>query len=838
MLCAAPQEYSAELLRSVEDALAEKGGTPQQRLELVAQLDQRLATKPNKELWAKTRFIESVALFRSGKLDDATRKVRAFCEHKDTAAFPTLRFRGETLHAVIRFVRGEQDESVAIFKRILNGPDNRVPPDIRQRTQINYAGVLLETGRADAAIAVYEDLMLEATVAKDDVTTMHAGSNLIISLMNRDDELTAKRIYDKLQAVMKRNWRTPLADSILLSGIELTAGQGEPEAAIAELDAFLMMKPQPINELLLRVHGIKASLLLKSGKPRDAIRSAREGEKLAGGSSMMVGGLRLAAARAYVRLKDYQQALAEIETIDPKTLRKHARAVQLERVRLEAMLGLGGHEEAIEVFNRMLAAQERAEEIHSERNARYHQAHIDRVAAEHRADSEARHGQLVNTIVGISVIAGILALFLWNRWYIAQLRVRSEKQQRDQLESLVQEKTAKLERTLAERTEIEAALYQKKRLEAIGTLAGNVAHDFNNLLQVIGGAIQLALRSEVPEERKTASLAVAENSISHSARVIRNLMAYARQQELTPRVLKIRDYLDSNQSLVRSSVTRPNRFELENLCTGVLVSIDESQLTTSLLNLLNNADEATDYGVIRLIARQESIGGNYGVSLKWPDIRPGEYVLLLVEDTGCGMSAEQLERAMEPFFSTKTEKGGTGLGLSSVYGFARQSGGDFRIISELGVGTTAALLLPVADGELSAAEQKQLDGATCSIANSLALVVDDNQRVAETVRALLEELDLEVVSCESAREARQILQSADLRFDYVLTDVTMPGDMDGVELAEWIAQNYPDIMVALMTGYSDKAATTQLPALQKPFEIDELKNMLISIRRVARSKTQ
>ena len=830
MLFAAPQEYSAELLRSVEDALVEKGGTPEERLELVAELDQLMATSPNKELWAKTRFIEAVALFRTGKLDDATRQVQAFCTHKDTADFPTLRFRCEALHAVIRFMRGEQDESVAIFKRILTNPDKRVPLKIRQRTQINYAGVLLETGRADAAITVYEDLMLGAMAVKDDETTLHAGSNLIVSLINRNDDLTATRVYDNLQTVVQRNLRTPLADSVVVSGIELKGIRGELETAITEVDEFLAIKPAPINELLLRAHRIKATLLLQSGKPQDAIRCVRVGEKLAGESPVMASELKLEAARAYVQLKEHQQALDEIEELDPKTFRKRSRAVQLERVRLEATLSLNGREAEVQAFKRMVAAQEKTEEFNSERNARYYQANINRVAAEHQAANEARDRQLVNTIVIISVFAGILALFLWNRWYIAQVRVRSEKQQRDQLEKLVHEKNAELERTLIERTEIETALHRKKRLEAIGTLAGNVAHDFNNLLQVIGGSIQMALLPETSEEKRTASLEVADNSISHCARVIQNLIAYARQQELTPRFLKIESYLESNQSLLKSSVTRPNRFEFENLCNGALLSIDESQLTTALLNLLNNADEATDYGVVRLMVRHEHVGGNSETSLNWPDTEPGQYVLILVEDTGRGMSADQLERAVEPFFSTKTANGGTGLGLSSVYGFARQSGGDFQIISEPGVGTTAALLLPVANGELSAAGQNQLDQVAVSFANNHALVVDDNDKVAETVRAMLEELDFDVVTCGSAQEARQTLQTTSLRFDYVLTDVTMPGDMDGIELAEWITQNFPDISVAVMTGYTDKAASTKLPALQKPFGISELEDKLVSIR--------
>lgn len=830
-------EALAQIETRVAQAMLERGGTPEDRLKLVEEGDRYLARNPDRRLWVKLRFIESIAHFRLRKFDIALKKADALCESEAAALFPSLLFRAETFRAVLLFHLGKVARSLTNLDRILEKPHESIPPEIVQRTQINCASLLIESGSTDAAITIYEDLLLTAMKAQDDETAMHAAANLIIALQTREDHLTARDVYERVEHIAERNRHAPLSDSIVLSGIELRAelrpqlgaDESNREKALVDVLRFIARDPPPLTETMTRAYRILADIYLSQAQPRQALECVEKGKALAGSQvAKLFDTLKLPAARAHIALGDFKTALAEIEGLDNSAFTRPSRAVKIERIRLEAMLHLGGKTEEINALKRLLAADKVYARYNSERNRKHHRAQIAKASSEARQASAAR-ADAVRDILLVAAVLGLLIAIAWCKGWPRKPRgARIDLDPRQAAPTPGVESPDALEHKLEEGADVEADLHLRRRMEAIGSLAGNVAHDFNNLLQVIRGAIQLSLQADTTEAQRVASLERAQETIDHSTAVVRKLLAYARQQELAPRALPLREYLETHETLLRSCMTRPKRLEIDSSCVTARIRVDEAQLTTALLNLLTNADEATEEGVVHLHATRETILEHSDEASSWPGVTPGDYVQIAVTDPGHGMTPEEKERALEPFFSTKGEQRGTGLGLSSVYGFVMQSGGELRITSARGRGTRVSFLLPITEATAETAAAPVSEPAHASN-EKRALVVDDNQTVAATVSALLEALGFEVVPAASARQARRLLQEDAIGFELVLTDVTMPGDMDGIELAGWIDEHFAKSKVVIMTGYTDRVVQAPLPSLHKPFTLNDLRRLLAKI---------
>jgi PAS domain S-box-containing protein len=372
---------------------------------------------------------------------------------------------------------------------------------------------------------------------------------------------------------------------------------------------------------------------------------------------------------------------------------------------------------------------------------------------------------------------------------------------REHLEELVRERTHALEESEAERRQAEAALRQAQKMEAVGNLTGGVAHDFNNLLQVISGNLQLLQRDVYGSAQGQRRLQAAVRAVERGAKLASQLLAFARRQPLEPAVLNLGRLVRGMDELLRRALGAD--IDIETVIAGDLWNtfVDPNQLENVILNLAINARDAmAGQGKLALTASNTWLDEHE--ALLTPDVAPGPYVLLSVSDTGAGMPPEVMERVFEPFFTTKPEGRGTGLGLSMVYGFVKQSGGHIHIDSQVGHGTTLKLYLPranQAEAPLPESVAAPIEGGTETV-----LVVEDNPEVRTTVVELLTDLGYRVLKASDAQSALAIIQSG-LVIDLLFTDVVMPGPLHSTELARQAQALLPDLKVLFTSGYTENA---------------------------------
>ena len=400
----------------------------------------------------------------------------------------------------------------------------------------------------------------------------------------------------------------------------------------------------------------------------------------------------------------------------------------------------------------------------------------------------------------------------------AQVLAQQELQRSsERLQELVEERTRELELS-------RQALYQSQKLEAIGKLTGGVAHDFNNVLQVIAGNLQL-LQPLVEEHRSAAKrVDAASSAVERGAKLARQLLAFARRQPLRPQPTNLGRLLRDLDELLRQAIGE--HIEIETVVAGGLwtTMVDPNQLEQVVLNLAINARDAMpDGGKLTLELGNSMLDEHYAETQS--DVTPGQYVLLAVSDTGVGMPADVIEQAFEPFFSTKPEGHGTGLGLSMAYGFAKQSGGHIRLYSEEGAGTTVKLYLPRTEQPEVQALQPTVGPVVGG--SETILVVEDDLPVQATVIELLTGLGYSVLRANDAQSALSILQSG-LSIDLLFTDVVMPGPLSSTELARQARLLLPDIAVLFTSGYTRNAVVhggrldPGVELLSKPYRQEDL----------------
>ncbi|MBE3638216.1 hybrid sensor histidine kinase/response regulator [Mangrovicoccus algicola] len=364
-----------------------------------------------------------------------------------------------------------------------------------------------------------------------------------------------------------------------------------------------------------------------------------------------------------------------------------------------------------------------------------------------------------------------------------------------------------------------AAALQAQKMEALGQLSSGIAHDFNNLLTVIiGNLVPLCDRlGDTEETRDLARPALA--AARRGANFTRRLLAVARRQALQPAAVDVEDAIGQLVKLLRPSL--PENVELATRLRGGAkpAFVDPGQLEMALLNLAINARDALrDGGRIELASRHQTLGPAEAEALK---LGPGDYVRVSVTDDGPGMDAATAARAFEPFFSTKADGGGSGLGLSMVYGFLRQSGGAVQLDTAPGMGTRFDLFLPALSVPAPAPAEDPGEVPPAGVAPGIALLVEDNSDVRRVIRRQLAELGYPIIEAGSAEEAEETLEAvAGIRL--VVTDVAMPGAMDGRDLAARLRAACPGMAVVVMTGHSELIAAADpdmaIPFLQKPFE--------------------
>ncbi len=353
---------------------------------------------------------------------------------------------------------------------------------------------------------------------------------------------------------------------------------------------------------------------------------------------------------------------------------------------------------------------------------------------------------------------------------------------------------------ITRRTEAETVARQAQKMEVMGQLTGGVAHDFNNLLQVISANLELLGGRVASDEWLQARLAAAQSGVERAARLTRHLLAFARRQPLAPQSVDTRSLLNGLEDMLRR--TLGERVAIEMVLGGGLwpLRADPQQLESALLNLAINARDAMpDGGKLTVEATNASLDDEYAA--RNAEVTPGQYVVIAVSDTGFGMTQEELVRAIEPFYTTKPEGQGTGLGLPMVYGFARQSGGHFKLYSEKGHGTTARLYVPRGHGDARVLAEPPLPMQT---EGALVLLVEDDAAVRAASMQAVRGFGYRVIEASDAKSALALIEGG-ARPDLLFTDVVMPGKPSAREMVERAKALLPDLAVVFTSGYTENA---------------------------------
>ena len=381
--------------------------------------------------------------------------------------------------------------------------------------------------------------------------------------------------------------------------------------------------------------------------------------------------------------------------------------------------------------------------------------------------------------------------------------------------------------TTIEREQAEA-LRQSQKMEAVGQLTGGLAHDFNNLLAGISGSLEL-MQTRMQQGRLTdldRYMTAAQGASKRAAALTHRLLAFSRRQTLDPKPTDVNALVHGMEELIRRTVGPAIHIEVVGAAGLWPALVDPPQLENALLNLCINARDAMpEGGRITIETANKWLDGRAG---KERDLPPGQYLSLCVTDSGTGMSPDIVARAFDPFFTTKPIGQGTGLGLSMIYGFARQTGGQVRIYSEVGEGTTICIYLPRHYGEAEDdATLPDLAGAPRAEQGETVLIVDDEPTVRMLVTEVLEDLGYTAIEAADAVSGLKVLQS-DVRIDLLVTDVGLPGGMNGRQMADAGRERRPDLRVLFITGYAENAAVGHgylepgMQVLTKPFAMEAL----------------
>jgi two-component system NtrC family sensor kinase len=391
-------------------------------------------------------------------------------------------------------------------------------------------------------------------------------------------------------------------------------------------------------------------------------------------------------------------------------------------------------------------------------------------------------------------------------------------------------------REVARREETEQKLRQSQKMDAIGRLTGGIAHDFNNLLTAIIGNLDLSLRRLEGQDRVRAWLGNCRQAADRAATLVQRMLAFSRQHPLEVKAVDINRLVQGMSELLRSTIGET--ITVETVLAGGLwkTAVDPNQLENAILNLAVNARDAMpDGGRLTIETANGHLDERYAEAAV-EDVRPGQYVMVAVTDNGTGMTREVISRAFDPFFTTKPAGAGTGLGLSMVYGFAKQSGGHVGIYSEIGEGTTIKLYFPrlAEQGSVPSWIVRQTDAATpAPDGTETILVVEDDAQVNRFAVEALEERGYRVLAAPDGPTALRLLEHAsDVRIDLLLTDVVLPAGMNGRQLADAVLARRPGVKVLYITGYTRNAIIhhgrldPDIALLTKPFTADALARKL------------
>ena len=408
------------------------------------------------------------------------------------------------------------------------------------------------------------------------------------------------------------------------------------------------------------------------------------------------------------------------------------------------------------------------------------------------------------------------------------------------LEHRVRERTEALEAEAKLRADTESRLHQAQKMEAVGQLTGGIAHDFNNLLQVITGNLEIArlllqredLRDEAASAPEAAVRAIetAQRASRSAAQLVQRMLVFSRLQKLEPAALDANALISDMQEMMARTLGETIEMKV-SLAPGLWFTfVDRNQLESALLNLVVNARDAMPNGGSLTI---ETANVEFAEASD-AAVAPGRYAMINVKDTGCGIPKELMDKVFEPFFTTKEVGAGSGLGLSMVYGFVKQSRGHVRLQSEVGAGSSVRIYLPRSNEGVSRdvaarTESPLADGSARARDGETVLLVEDNEQVRSLGLSALRNLGYRVLEAPDGRSALRLLDTAGAsRLDLLFTDVVLPGGMSGPELAAAVIAKRPGLAVLFTSGYTRNAVAQEgsldpdAHILRKPYSLDHL----------------
>ncbi len=375
-----------------------------------------------------------------------------------------------------------------------------------------------------------------------------------------------------------------------------------------------------------------------------------------------------------------------------------------------------------------------------------------------------------------------------------------------------------------ERASLEKQLQHAQKMEAIGRLAGGVAHDFNNLLFVITGYIETFVNAFAPDDPLKADAEEIQKAAKRATSLTQQLLAFSRRQVIQPKVINLNETLDSAKNLLSRIIEENIEMTFRPTAKSARVTMDPTQVDQIVANLIVNARDAMPNGG-KLMISTSNIKVKNTDFFNHPEAPPGDYILLTVTDTGCGMDETTVNKIFEPFFTTKETGKGTGLGLSTVYGIAKQNRGFVEVKSKLGEGTSFNIYLPQVESDIHEEDEQFND--IVPRGKETILLVEDEAMVRRLASQFLKRQGYNVLEAGDAKEALKLTQQFKGDIDLLFTDVVMPG-MDGKQLSEHLVTNKPDLRVLFMSGHNDEIMNQYgcleegIPLIQKPFSSSDL----------------
>ncbi len=704
-------------------------------------------------------------------------------------------------------------------------------------TQNNQGVDYLIRGLPTQALKKFQaalELLRDPSVSDQESFLSLLGSNIASTHMELGDYETANAL---LQTTIHsehydRHNPTNLIDEVILA--RATFALGRPQESYDRLSEVLQsISPHGVTGTQAYARSVIGELQLVLGNTDEGIQSFELAQEYAerSGDPLRVNKVDVHFADALIGLGRYEQAEAlldaNIEALEehgPSMIlaqaldlrgdllratdrrvaaniaKRQSRQMQTNVVGAETDLDLAVLEKSLELANK---ANELAK---AQREAREQEV---------RTNSEIA---LRNVLIMTALLLALVVYLGLSRRYARKV-AKTIQTVNAELEAKVSERTASLEHEMAQRLAAENErqalaknLAESEKLQAIGQLTSGVAHDFNNLMTVV--TISAGMLRDADRAGNGSSTPHLDNILAaaeSASDITASLLAYARKQPLTPQPTNLKTFVADSQALFDSTLSEGMSLHCEVSDCSILV--DRGQLTTAIINLLLNAKEAlAGQGGVRLKASQLEQVGEQGESEQW--------VSISVADDGQGMTPDELKRATEPFYSTKLERHGTGLGLSMVDGFTKQSGGSLDIDSAKGEGTVVTLLIPRYQGDTSIEDNKG-GSVQDPLTEGLVMVVDDQPAIREVLCLLLQKMGQETISVNSGAEALQMLEQS-VRPNLVITDLMMPGELDGRGLAAEIRRRYVDLPVLIMSGYTD-VTELDVEFLHKPFSADSLR---------------